>query len=238
MTTQLTDSYLDYSTATVADLALHFPRAISILDKYNLDYCCNGKMPFLKACDNSQLDAVQIWHGVQQTSQAPASEHRLRFENWDAGLLIDFILQHHHTYVREVIPTIQELLDKVCDVHGEDSPHLLEVREVFQFLADELLHHLPKEEEILFPAIRKIVKAQSRDSMLQFVQAPMQVMETEHDRAGELMKRLRQLTANYRPPAEACPTYQMTYTLLNEFDRDLIQHIHLENNLLFPKVKV
>lgn len=130
------------------------------------------------------------------------------------------------------------MIDKVCDVHGEDSPHLVEVREVFQALAEELLHHLPKEEEVLFPAIRKILKAQTSDSTIQFVQAPMQVMEAEHDRAGELVKRLRQLTANYSVPAEACPTYQMTYTLLKEFDRDLIQHIHLENNLLFPKVKV
>jgi regulator of cell morphogenesis and NO signaling len=238
MTTALTDSYLDYSTATVADLALHFPHAIPVLNKYNLDYCCNGKTPFLKACESSQLDAVQIWREVQQFGLVPASEHRLRFENWDAGLLIDFILQHHHSYVREAIPTIQELVDKVCDVHGDDSPHLLEVREVFQALAEELLQHLPKEEEVLFPAIRKILEAQSPDLTIQFVQAPMQVMEAEHDRAGELVKRLRQLTANYTAPAEACPTYQMTYTLLKEFDRDLIQHIHLENNLLFPKVKV
>lgn len=100
MTTELTDFYLDYSTATVAELVLHFPHAIPVLNKYNLDYCFNGKTSFVKACENSLLDAVQIWKEVQQIGLAQVSEHRLRFENWDEELLIDFILQHHHAYVR------------------------------------------------------------------------------------------------------------------------------------------
>lgn len=231
----LHDYEVDYMSASVADTAMLFPNAIHLLDQYGLDYCCQGKQSFFEACLNAGLQPETIWSELQEANQVPLIQ-RMKFETWDPNLLIDFILQHHHAYVRESIPQLQGLLDKVCDVHGLDSPYLLEVRDTFRALADELLNHLPKEEEIVFPAIRKILV--SGDAGTSFVQTPVQVMEHEHDRAGEWVKKLRKLTQQYTPPASACPTFQMTYKLLREFDQDLIQHIHLENNLLFPNVKV
>ncbi len=229
------DYQIDFTTATMVDVVLLFPNAIHVLDQNDLDYCCQGKHSFYEACLNAGLQPETIWSEMQLANQTPVI-HRMKFENWNAQLLIDFILQHHHAYVREAIPRLQELIDKVCEVHGTDSPYLLEIRDTFFELAEELLNHLPKEEEILFPAIRKIL-ATGDSSVSTFVQAPVRVMEHEHDQAGVLVKKLRALTNHYTPPATACPTFQMTYKLLQEFDQDLIQHIHLENNLLFPKVK-
>lgn len=233
-----TDTSFDFSTCTVADLALSFPKAIGILNKNNLDYCCHGKTGFVAACESADLNPHKVWQEILEANLKQGPENRMQFEAWDPTLLMDFITQHHHTYVRESIPQIQELLNKVSDVHGNDRPYLLTVRETFNELANELLNHLPKEELILFPAIRKILDSDSASGTCEFVQAPLHVMEDEHDRAGDLVKTLRGLTGNYSAPIDACPTFQFTYKLLKEFDEDLIQHIHLENNILFPKVKL
>ncbi|MEO7990920.1 MAG: iron-sulfur cluster repair di-iron protein [Chryseolinea sp.] len=227
---------------TVADVALNFPQALKILQRHSLDYCCGGKKPFVQVCEKAGLDVNVIWQELQHAKANHGSDKRMHFDSWNAPLLIDFILQHHHTYVRESIPLIQELLDKVCNVHGEDSPFLLDVRENFSALAEELLDHLPKEEEILFPAIRKLFKQQDESHDLGFIpsnlQTPIAMMEHEHDRAGHLIKEIRRITNNYTPPVYACPTFKATYIMLEQFDQDLMQHIHLENNILFPKAKV
>ncbi len=236
----ITDSQL-LESITVADVALNFPQALEILQRHNLDYCCGGKKPFVQVCEKAGLDAEAIWQELQNAKANHGSDKRIRFDTWSAPLLIDFILQHHHTYVRESIPHIQELLDKVCNVHGEDSPFLLDVRENFSSLAEELLDHLPKEEEILFPAIRKLINQEDEKYDLGFIpsnlQTPIEMMEHEHDRAGHLIKEIRRITDNYKPPVYACPTFKATYIMLEQFDQDLMQHIHVENNILFPKVK-
>jgi regulator of cell morphogenesis and NO signaling len=226
---------LDLNQASVADVALTFPHALGILSQYKLDYCCGGKRLFVDACEKAGLDAESVWNEIQIADVNSASDGRIRFDTWDAPLLVDFIVQHHHEYVREAIPRIQELLDKVCIVHQEDSPFLLKVRQDFSELSDELMSHMPKEEEILFPIIkRRFSKIASADTLN--LQAPITVMEEEHERAGELIRSIRTLTGSYNPPVYACPTFKMTYIMLEQFDKDLMQHIHLENNILFPKV--
>jgi regulator of cell morphogenesis and NO signaling len=233
-----TDSTFDFSTCTVADLALQFPQAIGIFNTYYLDYCCHGKTPFMQACADAGLNPHKIWQEIMETKFNQGPESKMRFETWDATLLIDYITQHHHTYVRESIPQIMELLNKISDVHGQDSPYVLTVRDTFNALAEELLNHLPKEEEILFPAIRRLLESSTPKSVAASIQFPISVMEHEHDSAGDLIKSLRSLTSQYTPPASACPTFQYTYKMLKEFDEDLMQHIHLENNILFPKAKM
>ena len=234
------EDQLDMANATVADVAMTFPNALEILNRYNLDYCCGGKKPFVEVCEKDGLDAESIWREVQLTTTNRGADNRMRFDTWDPPLLIDFIVEHHHKYVRESIPMIQELLDKVCEVHREDSPFLLAVRDRFARLAEELLDHLPKEEEILFPAARRLFNARASSGdqgvMPLPLDAPITVMEHEHEEAGRLIKGIRALTDNYTPPGFACPTYKITYVMLNQFDKDLMQHIHLENNILFPKI--
>lgn len=235
-----TDQTLEMGTATVADVALSFPQAISVLNKYDLDFCCNGKIPFTEACRKANISSEKVWQEILESPPKRAG-NALNFETWNSSVLADFIVQHHHEYVREAIPKIRELLDKVCSVHVDTNPELLAVRNDFEALAEELLGHLPKEEQILFPAIRRmdgqpIASVESAISPAA-LDMPIMVMEEEHERAGDLIKSIRSRTRHYTPPAYACPTFQLTYVMLQEFDTDLIQHIHLENNILFPRFK-
>jgi len=236
-----TDETLKMSTATMADAVLYFPQAADIFKKYDLDYCCGGKMLFETACRNAHLDPQKIWTEIQQAPLKRQSGNQLNFENWNSSVLVDFIVQHHHEYVRESIPRIRELLEKVSQVHRDTNPELLLIRNEFDELAEELLGHLPKEEQILFPAIKRIegqpiVSVESEISPMA-LSMPIKVMEDEHEDAGTLIKSIRSRTNHYALPAYACPTYQLTLTMLEEFDNDLMQHIHLENNILFPRFK-
>lgn len=234
------EDQLEMANATVADIALTFPDALEVLNRHNLDYCCGGKKPFVEVCENAGLDAESIWREIHQSTTSRGPGGQMRFETWDPPLLVDFIEQHHHKYVRESIPMIKELLDKICDVHREDSPFLLAVRDRFTRLAEELLDHMPKEEEVLFPAARRLFHASASsgdETEIQYsLEAHIHVMEHEHEEAGRLIKGIRALTDNYTPPDFACPSYRITYIMLSQFDKDLMQHIHLENNILFPKI--
>jgi regulator of cell morphogenesis and NO signaling len=236
-----THPLLEMETATVADVALAFPNAIDILNQYHLDFCCQGKVPFTEACRKANLNPDTIWSEIQQAGEGSGTGHPLRFENWSSSMLVDFIVQHHHQYVQEAIPRIQELLEKICSVHGDTNPELMLVRDDFNDLANELLNHLPKEEQILFPAIKRLEGSEAHDPgqviMPSALKMPIHMMEDEHERAANLVKSIRRHTQQYTVPEYACPTYQLTFNLLNEFDNDLMQHIHLENNILFPRVK-
>jgi regulator of cell morphogenesis and NO signaling len=228
-----TDQNIEMTTAFVADIALHFPQSIAIFNRYNIDYCCNGKKSFVQVCEKARLNPETIWNEVQERQRNSGVDNHLNFESWEPSLLIDFIVQHHHQYVRESIPQLEALLNKVCSVHGVDQPQLFAIRNDFSALADELLNHLPKEENVLFPAIKRMSKNEESDFVN--LQAPVSMMEHEHETAGKLIKSIRSLSDNYTPPANACLSFQMTYKLLQEFENDLMQHIHLENNILFPK---
>ena len=214
----------------VAEVVLSYPNALTVLNRYSIDYCCGGKRSLKEACDKVGLNADTVWDEIVH-GRNNGNSYLSRFTTWQAPLLVDYILQNHHAYVKEVIPQLQELLDKVCSVHGEDHIALAEVRDDFNDLAEELLTHMQKEEKILFPAIKK-----GSQNALTIV-GPISVMEDEHEHAGDLMKSIRQLTNHYTVPRDACPTFQVTYKKLEEFDQDLMQHIHLENNILFEKLK-
>ena len=227
----ITDNEFDISKISIADIAVTFPHAVEILSKYNLDYCCGGKKPFVKVCEKAGLNPELIWSEIESSRANRGMDNRMQFDLWDTSLLINFIEQHHHSYVRQSIPKIKELLNKVCSAHGEDSPFLIMVRDDFNEVAEELLNHMPKEEQVLFPALRELQNGATAPNL----SAPISVMEHDHERAGALIKSIRTLTNNYTPPSYACPTFKVTYIMLDQFDKDLMQHIHLENNILFPK---
>jgi len=227
----ITDNEFDISKIHIADIAVTFPHAVEILSKYNLDYCCGGKKPFVKVCEKAGLNPELIWSEIESSRANRGMDNRMQFDLWDTSLLINFIEQHHHSYVRQSIPKIKELLNKVCSAHGEDSPFLIMVRDDFNEVAEELLNHMPKEEQVLFPALRELQNGATAPNL----SAPISVMEHDHERAGALIKSIRTLTNNYTPPSYACPTFKVTYIMLDQFDKDLMQHIHLENNILFPK---
>jgi len=233
------DTPIEMKKMSVAEVAMYFPQAIDVLNRYQLDYCCNGKKSFVEECSKGNFDAEQIWNEILEAEKLPRKDGHMSFNTWKPGLLIDYIVQHHHAYVRESIPRIQNLLAKVSAAHGSDEPDLLKLQTTFDLLAEELMNHLTKEEVILFPAIRRLTESNLHEegNLIHDVQLPLTVMEREHDDVGVLIKSIRVLTNQYTPSIHACPTYKLAFKLLNDFDLDLLQHIHLENNILFPKIK-
>lgn len=230
----------DMNTFTLAEIALNFPHSIKNLIHYDLDFCCNGKTPFVKACEAIHLNADQIWNEITEQEAGIGRHSPMHFITWDPGLLINFIIQHHDE-VKKTIPHILELLDKVCSVHGEDNGFLITVREDFEKLSEQLLDHFSKEEVILFTTIRKLFNRSTENSNLSGAHDDLAeviaTIEQEHESAGSLIKSIRTLTNNYETPAFACPTLKMTYVMLTQFDTDLRQRIHIENNILLLKVK-
>lgn len=236
----LTENTPDFGSIYTADVAVAFPQSLKILNRYNLDYFCGGKKPFAKVCDKAGLNAESILQEIQTAGGGYRSDSPIKFEAWNTSLLIDFIIQHHHQYIKDTLPQIIELLDKVCYAHRDDSPFLLEVRKLFNTLSGELLDHLSKEEEIFFPAVRRMsaqVEHNSTTVHSNDINDPaIAVLESEHEMAGQIIKRIRSLTNNYTPPDHACPTLRITYIMINQFDKDLMQHVHIENKIPLPRI--
>jgi regulator of cell morphogenesis and NO signaling len=228
---------LEGNPQTVAQLAILHPNALAVFTKYNIDYCCGGHRSIEDACRRIGLDPEKIKAEILQSSAGQTTE-AFRPENWSSTFLADYIVQNHHKYVKKAIPEVQAFLDKVCDAHGNDCIELLHIRENFLDLSEELTSHMEKEELILFPAIKRLEAQHNEDHPLAVtIQAPLGAMEHEHVIAGDLVKQIRKLSNNYTPPDFACPTFRITYKKLQEFDNDLMKHIHLENNILFDRLK-
>lgn len=228
---------LEGNPHTVAQLAIAHPGALAVFTKYNIDYCCGGHRSIEDACRRIGLDPEKIKAEVLQSSGEGMSQ-TLRPENWTSTFLVDYIIQNHHSFVKRAIPEAEAFLDKVCDAHGNDCPELPQIRENFLDLAQELASHMEKEELVLFPAIKRLeLQDQENHPLVSTLQAPVGAMEHEHAIAGDLVKQIRALSNNYTPPDFACPTFRITYKKLQEFDHDLMRHIHLENNILFERIK-
>ena len=218
---------------TLAELAIDFPGATAIFNKYNLDYCCGGKQTLEQACAERGLPYDKILQEVMN-SRPEAQGHTLRFHEWSSAFITDFIEQNYHRYVRNALPMIGELLTKVNAVHGVKHPGLTILEKQFELLADELLAHMHKEEVVLFPAMRQNEQLSESQSAFPLA-APIAVMLDDHQQAGALLKLIRSQTNEYSAPSDACPTFMLLYEKMKEFDMELINHIHLENNILFKR---
>lgn len=211
-------------------------RTALVFKKNGIDFCCNGNRSIEEACknDNTRINTLitELQKAVETGDTTGAN-----YNSWPLDLLADYIEKKHHRYVSTRIPEIQPLLNKVVKVHGDQHPELIEVEALFNASAGELTAHMKKEELILFPFIRKMVAAGDRPVHAPFgtVQNPINMMMDEHDSEGERFRKIAALTGNYTPPADACNTYRVSFALLKEFEDDLHLHIHLENNILFPK---
>lgn len=210
----------------------------TVFKKYGIDFCCNGNRSIENACKGQDIDSTILIEELKEVDAKVQADHD--YESWNIGFLSDYIYNNHHRYVERKIPEIKGHLDKICQVHGDNHPELFEIRNLFSDSANELTMHMKKEEIILFPYFRKLVEAlESGDPILsgQFksAESPIAVMHKEHDNEGERFRRINQLTNNYTIPEDACGTYQVTFSLLKEFEEDLHKHIHLENNILFSK---
>jgi regulator of cell morphogenesis and NO signaling len=222
---------------TLASIVTNNHFTVPVMEKYNLDFCCKGKRTLADACIEKGLPLETISEELEKSSAA-LQTNKMPFTEMTAEQLISYILIHHHFYVKQSMPTIIGHLEKVATKHGDRFPYMVEVFVLFKEIYEEMTAHMYKEEIILFPRIKEVAAMYKAKELLNLSQgylaAPIEVMEHEHDLAGEILYKIRNLTNNYTPPADACTTFQVSLAELKEFEEDLHRHVHLENNLLFP----
>lgn len=208
-------------------------QAAQVLEKYGLDFCCNGKRTLEKACENkSQLiDLIVAELNEVLSKPAPPS----RFDDMTLTELTEYIVRRHHTYVRQNMPVIISYLLKVATKHGDAYPFIKRVFVLFSQIRTELDFHLDKEEKVVFEKIRELDQNPLTSNHPDYFDSAILLMEGEHEVAGALMAKIRELTNNYKAPEKACTTFQLALNALRDFEADLHQHVHLENNVLFPK---
>jgi regulator of cell morphogenesis and NO signaling len=229
MTTSTTDR-------TVGQIAAEFPASVRIFEKHGIDFCCGGKLPIDQACGAKGLDPAALMAEIDQAAQVPAADPT-DWKNAPLSALIDHILDTHHAYMKVQLPRVEARLAKVLHAHGDRHGDMLcAVARVYGAMKAELDGHLAKEEMVLFPLVRALEGgAPSGSFHCGSVQNPIRVMFMEHDSAGEALVELRRLTNGYTVPPDACNTFRALYFELEEMEKDLHRHIHLENNILFPR---
>jgi regulator of cell morphogenesis and NO signaling len=205
------------------------------MERWGLDYCCGGKKPLGAACEERNLDVEAV---VQDLFEADAVVG-LPETDWTQepmADLCDHVVHAHHGYLRKSLPRLTGLIEKVRAAHGDNHPELRKVETIFREFREELELHMMKEEQILFPFIKTLETSGSSPSFhCGSLRNPIQVMEAEHDSAGAALEKLRSLTDGYRPPENACNTYRAMLDGLAELEADMHVHVHLENNVLFPR---
>jgi regulator of cell morphogenesis and NO signaling len=226
------------SEMTVRDVALQMPQSTRLFESLKIDYCCGGNRPLDQACASAGVDVddvMEMLNGVELTEAGV-----LDFQNASLPELITHILETHHVFTKSEMERLQALADKVLNAHGGNHLELVHLDELFTRLCADLKPHMFKEEQILFPYIVAMSQAAGENRPVPFapfgtVNNPVRMMMMEHDTAGQILRELRVLTSDYKVPADACISYQTLYQALENFEKDLHQHIHLENNILFPK---
>lgn len=225
---------------TVAEVVAENIKTAHIFKKYGIDFCCGGGITIDKACEKKDIDYSQIKEELLKVDDAPKAYN---YNAWKLDFLIDHIINIHHTYVEESIPLILQYSNRVAQVHGHHYTEVVEINKLFTDVANELASHLKKEEIILFPYVKKLLAIKNGEGQISTppfgsVNNPIAMMESEHETAGDIFKEIARLTNNYTPPENACNTFRALYAKLDEFEQDLHQHIHLENNILHPKAKL
>ncbi|SRR5579883_3181474 len=216
---------------TVREIAIQNPASVRIFEQLGIDYCCGGRRPLSEACEKA---GVPLEKAIGMLAALEAAE--VPRQEWTSLRdLISHIVTNHHAYVRSEIPRLTALAAKVARKHGPLHPELLAIEETFTALAEELTAHLMKEESILFPYIGQMEAGVAPTSCFGSVEFPIARMLAEHDDAGALTAQIRSYAKNFEAPEGACPSYRGLYQGLADFEKDLHQHIHLENNLLFPR---
>jgi regulator of cell morphogenesis and NO signaling len=224
---------------SLADIVSEDARAAAVFENFGLDFCCLGRRTVEEAAAAHGAPVTEVLAALDALG-APAPDDALPSECDQLDGLTRYIVLRHHHFVRDASPAIAGLLEKLVTRHGERHPELAAVRRTFDELRDELLTHMLKEENVLFPFIDDLARA-SRDGSrpprgpFGTILNPVRMMETDHALAGELLARLQSLTNGYRAPDDGCTTYRMCYQELARFERDLHRHVHLENHVLFPR---
>ena len=225
---------------TVAEIVVKNIKTAHVFKKHGIDFCCGGGITIEKACAKNGVDYDKVKKEIETISNRLSRAYD--YDAWSLDFLVDHIVNVHHTYVEENIPLLLEYADKVARVHGHHYKEVVKINELVKGVAQELTAHMKKEELVLFPFVKQMVRAQKEGFSppaphFGTVDNPIHMMFQEHENAGDVFKEIARLSNNYTPPAGACNTFRALYSKLEEFEQDLHQHIHLENNILFPKTQ-
>lgn len=234
-------SFIVDETTCVGDLAVQIPGAARVLDEKGIDFCCTGRRSLRAACDARGLDLKGVLIALEQGLDEGSLEPVVAWQVAALPALIAHIVSTHHQYIRQQTPHIQRWLDRVADAHGEARPEVMRIRHSFTALASELSQHMAKEELVLFPAIERVAGGQPAVGLrrggwgFEGLAHPVRQMMLEHSHSGHDLADIRRASGDFTPPPEACTTFRALYLALEEFETDLRQHVHLENNILFPR---
>lgn len=227
-----------HSSQKIGEIVTKFPKSADILREYKVDYCCGGDRTLLTAIKEQNINESEILGRINSLYEEFKNKETGE-RNWEEapfGELAEHILNVHHAYLWAELPRISELTSKILRVHGQHHPELSKVYKLFHSLKMELEEHLIKEETIQYPAIREYESSKTKEALEKAVNITKE-LEDEHTGAGDILKELRKITNDYAVPEDGCNSYRLTYTKLQELEADTFQHIHLENNILFPRLE-
>lgn len=229
------------TTKTVRDLAVEIPGATRVFEKVGIDYCCGGGKSFEEACAAAGISAEEVARTLEEIERSSSlSADDAQWLTQPLSKLTSYIVSKHHVFTREELGRLAQLLAKVCSVHGQNHPELFRIQSLFEDLSSELVPHMQKEEAVLFPYIEEMDRAVSVGSrkpvpFFGTVANPVRMMMMEHETAGEVLREIRKLSGGFAIPEGVCISYETLYKALDALEQDLHQHIHLENNILFPR---
>jgi len=226
---------------TLGEIAAKDLRKAAVFKKYGLDFCCGGKKTVKEACAEKGLDVTLVEQELQNSDETSFTSRPLPYNDWNLDFLADYIVNTHHSYVKKSIPDISNYASKVAKVHGDNHPELLRINQLAQEVCNEMSSHMVKEETVLFPYVKELIAATNNGHAkvkfgnLETVKTPINIMEAEHEVVGNNMDEIRKISNNYQVPEDGCASYSYLFKTLDEFENDLHIHVHLENNILFPK---
>ena len=224
---------LQLQNLSVGEIVTNDFRTSTLFKNAGIDFCCGGSQLFSAACKEKNIDAEQLENEILKLGEEPQNEF-INFKNWDPVFLSEYIVNTHHKFVLSKLPELIFYTQKIASVHGENHPELIKIWQLFNEINTELLQHLKHEEEVLFPAIKEAIVNDSYEAG-KIIVSEITRMFKEHDFAGGAMDEINSLTNNYLVPDDACNTYKVALKMLEQFEDDLHTHVHLENNILFPK---
>jgi regulator of cell morphogenesis and NO signaling len=233
------ESVKGIAAQTVGDVVASDFRAARVFERYGIDFCCGGNIAISDVCKEKGIDPQQLQREIEDASAQPL-ERSQNYGSWELPFLADYIVNTHHAYLRDNMGTISAYANKIAQVHGPHHPEVIKIAEIFEKIAADMTLHLREEEEMLFPAIRKIEELKKGGTAgdaneVEKLRANLTSLTHEHDEIGAAVHAIRDLSNEYAIPSDACNTFKLTYKMLKDFEDDLHKHVHLENNILFPK---
>lgn len=226
--------------STIGEIVADDFRTAAVFTKYYIDFCCKGYRTIEEVCRKRDIDENVLIEYIRDAKKSTVNQS-FDYKTWPVDIIADYLTKTHHRYIKEKAPVILQYLNKLCGVHGAIHPELHEINTIFSKSFLDLIAHMKREEMVVFPFIIKMQDAKSTGVYLDTppflsIENPITTLKEDHETESERFRRIAALTNNYTPPTESCNTYKVAFAMLEDFEKDLRKHIHLENNILFPKV--